>query len=74
VTTGAATWSASPPPTAARSSTAARLTVRYAFDAMECDFSGELLVKGVERKGAVAERPDTMKEAEQLGMTICRTS
>lgn len=52
----------------------ARLTVRYAFDAMECAYSGELLAKGVEIKGAVAERPDTMEEAEQLGMAICRTS
>ena len=50
----------------------ARLTVRYAFDAMEFTYSGELLAQGVETKGAVAEKTETMEEALQLGMAICR--
>jgi len=52
----------------------ARLTIRYAFDAMECTFSGELLARGVEIKGAVAERTEIMEEALQLGLAICRKS
>ena len=51
-----------------------RLTIRYAFDAMEFTFSGELLAQGIELKGAVAERADKMDEALQLGLTICRKS
>jgi len=52
----------------------ARLTVRYAFDAMEFTYSGELLAQGVEVKGAVVEKTAIMEEALQLGMEICRTS
>lgn len=51
-----------------------RLTIRYAFDAMEYTFGGELVVQGIDLKGAVAERTDTMEEALQLGLTICRTA
>jgi multimeric flavodoxin WrbA len=50
----------------------ARLTIRYAFDAMEFSYSGELLAQGVEVKGAVAEKTDVMEQAVQLGMEICR--
>ena len=52
----------------------ARLTIRYAFDAMEFTYSGELLARGVEGKGAVAEKTELMTEALQLGLTICRKS
>ncbi|WP_028317965.1 flavodoxin family protein [Desulfobulbus elongatus] len=51
-----------------------RQTVRYAFDAMECTFSGELLAGGVDGKGAVAGKPELMAEAAHLGQTICRKS
>lgn len=50
----------------------ARLTVRYAFDAMEFSYSGELLAQGVEVKGAVAEKNELMDGALQLGMELCR--
>ena len=52
----------------------ARLTVRYAYDAMDFTYSGELLAKGVDEKGAVAKNKDKMTEALQLGMEICRHS
>jgi len=52
----------------------ARMTVRYAFDAMEFTYSGELLAKGVDVKGAVAEKTEVMAEALQLGLAICQRS
>jgi len=52
----------------------ARLTIRYAFDAMEFNYSGELLAKGVDVKGAIADKTDLMEEAVQLGMALCRTT
>lgn len=52
----------------------ARLTVRYAFDAMDFTYSGELLVPGVDSKGAVADKTGKMEEALQLGLEICRKS
>ena len=50
----------------------ARLTVRYAFDAMDFTYSGELLVQGVDAKGAVLAKKEKMEEALQLGVEICR--
>jgi multimeric flavodoxin WrbA len=50
----------------------ARLTVRYAYDAMDFSYSGELLVQGVDVKGAVAGKKDKMEEALQLGLDICQ--
>jgi multimeric flavodoxin WrbA len=50
----------------------ARLTVRYAYDAMDFSYSGELLVQGVDVKGAVAGKKDKMEEALQLGIDICQ--
>lgn len=50
----------------------AQVTVRYAFDAMDFTYSGELLVPGVDMKGAVAQRHDKLEEAVQLGIEICR--
>nr|WP_321467642.1 flavodoxin family protein [uncultured Desulfobulbus sp.] len=50
----------------------ARLTVRYAFDAMEFNYSGELLAKGVDAKGAIIEKTGCLMQAQQLGMDICK--
>ncbi len=50
----------------------ARLTVRYAFDAMEFNYSGELLVKGVDAKGAILEKACYLGQAQQLAMEICQ--
>ena len=50
----------------------ARLTVRYAFDAMEFNYCGELLVKGVDEKGAILERASYMGQAQQLALEICQ--
>lgn len=50
----------------------ARLTVRYAYDAMDFTYSGELLVQGVDVKGAVAEKNEELEKAVQLGIEVCR--
>lgn len=50
----------------------ARLTVRYAFDAMEFNYSDELLVNGVDAKGAIIARGGFLEQARQLGKAICQ--
>lgn len=50
----------------------ARRTVRYAFDAMDFTYSGELLVQGVDAKGAVAAKTEKLDEAMRLGMALCQ--
>lgn len=50
----------------------ARLTVRYLFDALDITYAGELLVRGVEGKGAVTRKPDQLAEAVALGEDLCR--
>ncbi len=47
------------------------LTVRYAFDALDFVYAGELLVQGVEVKGAVARKNDQLERAFQLGAELC---
>jgi multimeric flavodoxin WrbA len=43
------------------------LTARYIYDAMDLDYGGELLVKGVDKRKAVLEVPEEMARAEQFG-------
>jgi multimeric flavodoxin WrbA len=43
------------------------LTTRYIYDAMDLDYGGEFLVKGVDGRKAVLEVPDEMAKAEQFG-------
>lgn len=46
------------------------LTTRYIFDAMDIDYGGDFLVKGVDAKKAVLELPDELTRAEQFGRDI----
>jgi multimeric flavodoxin WrbA len=46
------------------------LTTRYIFDAMELEYGGDLLVRGVDEKKAVLEHAQQMAAAEQLGREI----
>ena len=48
-----------------------RLTVRYLFDALDITYAGELLVRGVEGKGAVTRKTDQLAEAVALGEALC---
>lgn len=43
------------------------LTTRYIFDALDMEYGGELLVKGVDKRKAVLDHPDEVARAEQFG-------
>ena len=43
------------------------LTARYIFDAMDVQYGGEFLVKGVDKRKAILELPDELAKAEQFG-------
>lgn len=46
------------------------LTVQYGLDAMDFAYGGALLVKGVDRKGAIMDMPEELERARQFGRTI----
>ena len=46
------------------------LTTKYIFDAMDVEYGGELVVKGVDKRKAVLEHPDEMQRAEAFGKDI----
>ncbi len=52
----------------------ARLTLRYAFDAMNRRFQDEVVVQGVDALGAVAEKPEALQAAFALGQRIGEAS
>lgn len=43
------------------------LTAKYIYDAMDVEYGGEFLVKGVDKRKDVLEFPDELKRAEQFG-------
>ena len=45
------------------------LTARYIYDAMDVEYGGELLVKGVDERKAVLKAPDEMARAEKFVIT-----
>ena len=47
-----------------------RLTMRYFFDAIDAVYSDELLIRGVDEKGAIRERPEALAEAYALGARL----
>lgn len=46
------------------------LTTRYIYDAIDIEYGGEFLVKGVDKRKAVEELPDETTRAEQFGKDI----
>jgi multimeric flavodoxin WrbA len=48
----------------------ARLTMTYAYDAMDCKYEGEFLVRGVDKCGDMAARTEILQEAEEAGMSF----
>jgi multimeric flavodoxin WrbA len=48
------------------------LTTRYLYDAIDVEYGGELLVKGVDKRKAVEALPDEMARAEQFGRDIAK--
>jgi multimeric flavodoxin WrbA len=50
----------------------ARLTARYFFDAVNATYAAEMLVQGVDEKGAVAAMPEVLAAAAELGRRLAR--
>lgn len=46
------------------------LTTRYIYDAIDVEYGGEFLVKGVDHKKAVLEVPDEVAKAEEFGRNM----
>jgi hypothetical protein len=49
-----------------------RLTAKYFFDAVNLRYAAEILVRGVDEKGAILERPETLEKARDLGRRLAR--
>jgi len=47
-----------------------RLTARYFFDAINVVYAAEILVRGVDEKGAILQKPEVLAESEDLGRRI----
>ncbi|MBN1857292.1 MAG: flavodoxin family protein [Dehalococcoidia bacterium] len=47
-----------------------KLTAKYFFDAVGVDYSEELLVRGVDAKGEVSDRPAYLESAHELGRRL----
>ena len=48
------------------------LTVKYFFDAVGVKYSGDLLVRGVDKKGQIEEHPAALEDAFRLGRELVR--
>jgi multimeric flavodoxin WrbA len=48
------------------------LTVRYFFDAIGVEYSGDLLVRGIDNKGQIGEHPAALEDAFRLGQELVR--
>jgi multimeric flavodoxin WrbA len=46
------------------------LTTRYIFDAMDVEYGGEFLIKGVDKRKAVLNHPEEMQRAGEFGTDI----
>ena len=49
-----------------------KLTVKYFFDTLDVQYTGELLVRGVDEKGAVKSHPSAIQDAYVLGEGIMK--
>jgi len=48
------------------------LTVKYFFEAIDVDYSHELLVRGVDTKGEIEKHPGALTEAFELGRRLAQ--
>ena len=49
------------------------LEAKYFFDALDMSYEGGQLVRGVEAKGSVAQMPDLLDAAYELGQNIANS-
>ena len=50
------------------------LTVKYFFDAIGVKYAGDLLVRGIDDKGQIEERPAALQDAFRLGQELVSVS
>ncbi len=48
------------------------LTVKYFFDAIGVEYSGDLLIRGIDNKGQIKEHPTALEDAFRLGQELIR--
>jgi len=46
------------------------LTIRYFFQAVDVEYAGELLIRGVDKRGEIKEHPDLLNAAYELGRKL----
>ena len=46
------------------------LTVKYFFEAIGVDYAGELLVRGVDKRGEIKQHPSALTDARELGKRL----
>ncbi len=49
-----------------------RLTAKYFFDAINVSYAAEILVRGVDEKGAILTKPETLAAATDLGRRLAQ--
>ncbi len=49
-----------------------RLVAKYFFDAINVTYAAEILVRGVDEKGAILNRPEILESATDLGLRLAR--
>lgn len=47
-----------------------KLTMKYFFDAIDAKYSGDLLIRSVEKKGEIKKHPTALKDAFALGKNL----
>jgi multimeric flavodoxin WrbA len=47
-----------------------KLTIKYFFQAINADYSDELLIRGVDKRGEIKEHPDSLTAAYELGQKL----
>lgn len=47
-----------------------KLTMKYFFDAIDAEYSGDLLIRSIEKKGEIKKHPTSLKDAFILGKNL----
>jgi multimeric flavodoxin WrbA len=47
-----------------------KLTIRYFFKAINADYTDELLIRGIDKKGEIKEHPTALTDAYELGKRL----
>lgn len=50
----------------------ARLVAKYFFDAINVTYAAEILIRGVDEKGAIRQKPEVLDQARELGRRLAQ--